>query len=119
VAVEHLLQRLAEIAQRMPAVRHLLGVGNASCDALNLHASPIPADDLDTLVRTEPLGESVAGALFEEVDDVMPFQIHQNRAIALALFPGPIVHASTRTGGLVAGETAFVAGRRLEEDVGT
>jgi hypothetical protein len=60
--LQRLLQRLAEIAQQMPAVRHL--VGSASCGALAVHTAPIPADDLAILARTAPLGASFAGAFF-------------------------------------------------------
>ncbi len=59
----------------------------------DVHISSIPADDFDTLMRPEPLGEPFAGAFLQQVDDVMPFQIHQDGAVALALFPGPIIYA--------------------------
>jgi hypothetical protein len=72
-----------------------------------VHTAPIPADDLDTLMRPEPLGESFAQAFSEQVDDLLPLQIHQDRAITLAFFQAQSSTPSTRTGGIGGGETAL------------
>ena len=54
VALENADQRVAEIAQEVPAVRDLLGLGRSLARSLGVGAGPIAGDHLDARMGLEP-----------------------------------------------------------------
>jgi hypothetical protein len=62
----------------------------------------IPGNDLDPGVRPQPRRDGVCGALGQHIDRLLPFKIHQDRAIDTALPEGKIIdakHARSTLGG--------------------
>jgi hypothetical protein len=50
--------------------------------ALRVGTSAIAHDDLDASVVTEPVGEDLGRPVVQQVNGPMPFEVHQERAIA-------------------------------------
>ena len=64
--------------------------GPLAC-TLGVDAGPIAADDLDPRPVGQPAGEGLGAAIRQEVDHTPAFEIAQDRAVALATTPGPII----------------------------
>ncbi len=63
------------------AGRHAFGVG----------AGPVPAHDLDSGMRTQPVGESFCGPVAEDLDRAARFDIDQDRCVPMPSAEGEVV----------------------------
>src|SRR3954451_1696978 len=59
VPVDHRLDRLAEIAQQVPAIRDLNSIGCALPNAVSISTGTIPGDDRDAGVLAQPGGQGL------------------------------------------------------------
>lgn len=75
----------------MPAVRDLDRLWRAEPRSLGVRPRSIPADDGDVGMRSEPLPHWLAGAAGQEIEDATPFQIADDRAVAPASPPSPVI----------------------------
>jgi hypothetical protein len=91
VLVEDRAQRVAAVAQQMPAVRDLDGVRRAPGGSLGIGAG---ADNgRDTGMLHQPRRQSVGTTVRQQVDNPSALEIAQDRAVVMALAPCPIIHA--------------------------
>src|SRR5712671_5188490 len=84
------LERLGEIAHQVVPVRDLPRDGGALPRAVGVETTAIPTNDLDVALPAQPRGEPASRSVRQQIDHPPLFQIHQQRAVALALTPGPI-----------------------------
>ena len=75
----------------MPAVRDLDRLRRAEPRSLGVRPRSIPANDSDVGMRSEPIPHGLAGAAGQEIEDATPFQIADDRAVAPAPPPSPVV----------------------------
>ena len=84
VGEEHLVQRFPEILQEMKAVGDLGGSGGPLARTFGIGGGAIACDHLDTRMLPEPLGQGLAGTIWEKCHGLATFQIDQHGAIGLA-----------------------------------
>src|SRR4051795_8277172 len=64
-----------------------------ACLAGSLGAGPIAHDDLDRRMVLEPRGQGLGRAVGQQVDAAPALEITEDRAVALAFAPGPVIDA--------------------------
>ena len=77
----------------MKSVSNLDGVGGSPTASCRIKTTPVSRNDLHSWMSLKPVGEALGGSIREKIDDCMVLQIHQDRAVALTLAPGPVVDA--------------------------
>lgn len=78
----------------MEAVGDLDRLWGATCRRIGVGARAVATHDGDARVGGQPFGDLVGVALRQQRGDAMAFQINDNRAIADALAPGPLIEAN-------------------------
>ena len=63
-----LVDRPAEVMHQVPAVSDLDHTGRTTVDTLGVAATPIAAEDLDTRMADQPLGQRLGAAVIQHVD---------------------------------------------------
>ena len=92
VPVCEVLDSVAEVAEQMPSIGHLNGVGRALTNSVGIRASTITGDDLDTGAITQPPTDCRCFTVRQQIDDLVRLQVHQYRAVAVTPPPGPVVN---------------------------
>jgi hypothetical protein len=85
------LDRLPQVFDQMKPIHDLGGMRGATANAVRIECTAIPTDDRNRWMLGEPLRHRVCRALRQEVQDLVIFQIDQDRAIALPASPGPLI----------------------------
>jgi hypothetical protein len=92
MSVKDARQGVAEIAQKMPAIRNLDRFRSAGPNTIGIAAGPIPGDDLDTGMLFQPRLDRLGLAVTQQVNrSVSIFQIDDDSAVASATTPGPVI----------------------------
>ena len=89
-----LLDRVTQVLDQMEAVGDLPGLWRAPARSLGIKAAAIAANDLDPGMLVKPLSRSFRRAIRQHVDDLSLLQIHNDRPVAAALSPAPVINAS-------------------------
>ena len=89
---ERPLQRRGQVLEEVKTVRDLNGVGSSLPRALRVGAASVAGNDLYSGMLLQPLRQGLSPAVGEQIDDAAALEIHQDRAILLALPLGPVVH---------------------------
>ena len=94
VRAEHALQRRGQILLEVKAIGDLDGLRRAFCGTVDISAPPITRNHLNTGtgVSFKPLCQRACFPILQQRHRPMPFQIHQQGAIALASAKGEIIH---------------------------
>jgi hypothetical protein len=105
VRAAHLVQRFPEMLQPMQAVGDLGGRGSPWPCAVGIGGRPIACHHLAPRRCPEPLRDGLGRPIREQRSRLPTLQVHQARAVGLALAEGEIVHAKdggcgARRGGL-------------------
>jgi hypothetical protein len=98
--IQQPLQEVTKIAQQVPTIGHLNGVGSALGGPVGVKASTISADDLNPRMCLEPGRQSRSAALRQQIHEVVLLQIDQDRAIGLAFVFRPIIDPKHTRGGV-------------------
>jgi hypothetical protein len=93
VPVERLGQGVAEVAQQVPAVGDLDRLRRAAADAVGVGAGAVTRDDLHAGVGPQPRPDGLRVAVGQQVDRAVALQVDDERAVAPATAPGPVVDA--------------------------
>jgi hypothetical protein len=88
-----LLDRLAQVLQQMEAVGDLPSLWRALARAISIEASAVPANDLNLGMPPEPFGGGGRRAIRQHVDHLTPLQVYDDRPVAAALSPAPVIDA--------------------------
>ena len=86
-------QPFTQVPQKVPAVRDLHGLRSGPACSFGVDPATVAADDLRPWMLSEPLGHAVRIAIRQQVDHLARFEIAQDRAVAMAFAPGPVVDA--------------------------
>jgi hypothetical protein len=92
-APEHTLEQLAHIGQDVEAIGNLDGIGRALTRTVGVGAGTIAADHVDAGVLTQPGCQALGRAVRQQLDRPATLEVHEDRPIALAPPPGPVVDA--------------------------
>jgi hypothetical protein len=87
------LEHIAEVLNQMETVGHLHGLGGAAGGAFGILSASVAAEDLNTRMVCEPLGQGSGRALGEQVHDLVAVQANQDGAVDMAFAKGEIVNA--------------------------
>ena len=93
MVIEHTAQRITAVAQQMPPVGDLNGLRRSLAGSIGVGAGPIADDDLDRRMVLEPRGQGLGRAVGQQVDAAPALEITEDRAVALAFAPGPVIDA--------------------------
>ena len=86
-----LFDSLAEVLDQMKTVSDLPRLRRPPAGSLSIEAAAIPADDLDFRMLAQPTGGRLRRVVRQNVDNLAPLQIDNDRAIA-----GPLCHSDRR-----------------------
>jgi hypothetical protein len=86
-------QRLAEVVDAMEPIDPLHRLGCPPTNTIGGHIAAIPTDRRDGRMLGEPRRDAGGRALREQVHDLMRRRIDQDRAVAMASPPGPLVNS--------------------------
>ncbi|SDA34596.1 hypothetical protein SAMN02799622_05865 [Methylobacterium sp. UNC378MF] len=86
------VQREAEIAQEVEAIKDLLGLRGTGAHALGEDLGAVAGDDLDTEMSPQPPGDTDGIPVSQQIDDGMPFEIDDHGPVAPPASPSPLVH---------------------------
>jgi hypothetical protein len=75
------------------AVGHLDGGGRTAPRAIGISPGAVTSDDLNAGVGIKPGGQSVGFAIRQQVNGASAFEVNDDRAVALPLALGPVIHA--------------------------
>ena len=81
------LDRISEVAQQVPSIRNLYGVGSALADAVRVGTGAITCNNFDAGMALQPGRECRCLAVRQQVDDLVLLQIDQDGAVAMAAPP--------------------------------
>jgi hypothetical protein len=106
---EKTLDGFAQIRTQMPAIRTLLGLWRSLRCSIGVGSSAVATDNVDFLVRFQPVLNRGCFAVRKQIDDVVRIKIDQHGSIRLAAFPGSgkgngvaaIPSPKNRTGGFL------------------
>jgi hypothetical protein len=73
-------QRIAQVLEQVPAIRHLDSLGSPYVRGFRISAGPISANDFNTGLSLEPDRQCLGLPVREQFNDLMPLQVHQDRA---------------------------------------
>jgi hypothetical protein len=90
---ESVLQRFTQVAQQVPAVGNLHSSWCRHTRGLSVNAAAIPAHDLAPRMLSKPRGHRSRLAIGQQIDHLAALQIAQDRAVAMAFSPRPVVDA--------------------------
>jgi hypothetical protein len=77
----------------MEPVGYLHRLRRSPSGAFPILTTPVPADDPDTGLTMQPVSEALGISIRQQVNDLMPFQAHQDGSVAVSPLPGPIIYA--------------------------
>ena len=83
----------------MKPIHDLHSTRRATPDAVGVESTPIPTDDGYGGMLGQPGGQTLGGAVGQEVEYAMVLQIDQDGPIALPTSPGPLIDANNLRGG--------------------
>ena len=81
------------VFEKMPSVGDLDGLGNAFRRHLTITTAAVAADGLDPRMVFEPGRHRPDVSVVQQVDDLAPFEIADDRAVAMPAPPGKVIEA--------------------------
>jgi hypothetical protein len=92
---------LPQVLQQVKAVRYLSRLRCTSARPLCIETTPVSTHDFNLGVLLKPFRSHVSGALPQYVYNLSPLQVNDNRSVAPALMPTPIINAGHPQCGLI------------------
>lgn len=93
-ALQPAFDGLAHVAEKVPTVGNLYGLGRTETGAAGVLDRAVPGYDFDVRLLQEPAGQRRRGKVREKVDDAVPVQVHHDGSVAAALPHRPVVDAN-------------------------
>ena len=82
----------AQVAQQVPTIRDLDGVGRALARAVRIGAGAVARDHLDAGVGAQPGRERLGPPVGQQIHDPVALEVDEHRPVAVAAAPRPIIH---------------------------
>jgi hypothetical protein len=82
---------LTEVAQQVPAIGDVDGPGCTTSGAVSIDVGSVAGDHLHAGVTAQPFGEGAGVPIGQEIDDGAALEVDQDRSVAAALAPRPVV----------------------------
>src|SRR5215204_490546 len=95
---KQLLQRLAQVLQEVPAVRHLYCRGRAFGDAAGVSLRAVPGDNLDAGMHSEPRAQCFRFTIRQEINRKALLQVDEKRAVSQTTAEGEVVNPDDARG---------------------
>ncbi len=89
--LQDVLNGLAEVLHQMKAICHLNRIRSTPCRAHRILFSPVTTDHHNARMLLEPGSEPVRRTVRQEVHHTVSLKIDEQRAVAMAFAPGPII----------------------------
>jgi hypothetical protein len=86
------LKGLGEVAEKMKTIRHLQCIWGTFPRTFSVSSGAVAADDFNSGMSLEPFLQTLRLSIREKIDRLVVFQVHQDRSVALPLFPRPVIH---------------------------
>jgi hypothetical protein len=93
LADQESLQDVTEVLQEVPAVSNLHRIRCTLPPAVGVVLATIPAQNLDSRMVPQPPSQRLGGPIREQVDGLVSFEVHQDRAIAATSPLRPVIDA--------------------------
>jgi len=92
LTINHGADGIAEVAQQVPPICNLDRIRRTLPHAVRVGTGPVARDNLDAWVLMQPPCQSVGLAVGQKVDHRVALQIDEDRAVATAAAPSPVVN---------------------------
>jgi hypothetical protein len=92
-APDRLQQGPTAVLEQVPPIGGLNGRGCPLARTLGVGAGTVTADHLHPGMPPQPVRERLGASVRQEVDNPAPLKVAQDRAVAVAAAPRPIIHA--------------------------
>ena len=92
--VEDLLQGRRQILQQMKPIGNLGRLWSPLANPCPIGFSAVTGHHRDVGMRLEPIGNGFSRPILQDIDGTAAFEIHDDRALALAFAPSPIIDAN-------------------------
>ena len=102
----------------MPAIRDLDGTRRSLARTVRVGAGTVARDYLDAGVAAQPLGQALGQAIGQQIDDLVPLQIDEDRSVAAAASPRPVVDCEHARRGRRLGRSLGYAHGHAQQRVG-
>ncbi|GAC1534973.1 MAG: hypothetical protein NVS2B4_15390 [Ramlibacter sp.] len=83
--------RGAAVLEQMPSIGHVDRLRCTAATAIGVAGATVTGDHLDTGVGTQPSCKAVRVAVGQQIHNGPAFQVDENRAVALAPLPSPVI----------------------------
>ena len=92
MVLAHRQERIGQIAQQVEAISHLYGLRRTFRGPFGIDTRSVTRNHANSRILLKPGSECLSVAVFEERNRATSFEIDDNRAIALAFAPGPVIN---------------------------
>jgi hypothetical protein len=89
---QQLFQSTGQIAQKVEPVSDLPSLGSGFSRGGSVIGSAIAANNAHLGMRTQPPGEGVFGTIWQQINNCVPLEVDEDRAVAPPFLPAPITH---------------------------
>ncbi len=88
------LNSISQVFAHMPTIRDLQRLWSPLSGSISISSCTISADNLDVRMGSKPLLDTLSFSICKKVNQLMGFQINNDRSIAFSPFPGKIIDAN-------------------------
>jgi hypothetical protein len=92
------LHRGTQVAQHVPPVGHLDGLGSALAGPVGVSTGAVTSDHLDARMGAQPGREGLSLPVRQQVHHAVALEVDQDRAITVATTPRPVVYRENPRG---------------------
>ena len=92
VALSDGVNRITEVAQMCQRSAIWTALGGTLAGAIGVGAGPVAGDHLDARMGLQPAGQRLGRAVWQRVQNPVPLEVHQHRAVAVAAPPRDVIH---------------------------
>jgi hypothetical protein len=92
----HALKSICEVVDDVPPICNLHSRWSTAPRCTGIHAISISTDDLRSRVFGQPIDQRIRRRILEQVDDLVPAAVDENRAVAAPATKGELVNSEDR-----------------------
>jgi len=92
----HALKSIHEVVDDVPSIGNLHSSWSTTPGRTGVHAISIPTDDFRSGVFGQPTDQRIRRRILEQVDDLVPTSVDENRAVAAPTAKGELINPEDR-----------------------